>query len=76
MRNRWFHAPTLHTPSHGSEKKVSWLELFYDLIFVAAIIHHNTGQPLLHHGIDHSDDGVGMIVIRNDGTGLDHTSTP
>lgn len=38
MRNRWFHAPQLHTPAHGDEKKVSWLELFYDLIFVAAII--------------------------------------
>lgn len=36
MRNRWFHAPVLHT--EGETKKVSWLELFYDLIFVAAII--------------------------------------
>ncbi|MCA9577492.1 MAG: low temperature requirement protein A [Sandaracinaceae bacterium] len=47
MRNRWFHAPTLHTPSHGSEKKVSWLELFYDLIFVAAII--QLGNVLADH---------------------------
>ncbi len=38
MRNRWFHAPLLHTPNQEMEKKVSWLELFYDLIFVAAII--------------------------------------
>ncbi len=37
MRNRWFHRPTLHT-AHHEEKKVSWLELFYDLVFVAAII--------------------------------------
>ena len=37
MRNRWFHRPILHT-EHDHEKKVSWLELFYDLIFVAAII--------------------------------------
>ncbi len=37
MRNRWFHLPTLHTALHH-EKKVSWLELFYDLVFVAAII--------------------------------------
>jgi len=37
MRSRWFHLPLLHT-AHDHEKKVSWLELFYDLIFVAAII--------------------------------------
>jgi inward rectifier potassium channel len=37
MRNRWFHKPLLHT-SQGEEKKVTWLELFYDLIFVASII--------------------------------------
>ncbi len=38
MRNRLFHKPKLHTALDGTEKKVSWLELFYDLIFVAAII--------------------------------------
>ena len=39
MRSRWYHAPILHVPAdeHGG-KSVSWLELFYDLIFVAAII--------------------------------------
>ncbi len=37
MRSRWLHAPLLHT-AHGRERKVTWLELFYDLIFVAAII--------------------------------------
>lgn len=37
MRSRWFHAPRFHTVRHG-EKAVSWLELFYDLVFVAAII--------------------------------------
>lgn len=37
MRNRWFHKPVLHT-ADDHEKKVTWLELFYDLIFVAAII--------------------------------------
>ena len=37
MRSRWFHVPLLHT-ADGEEKKVSWLELFYDLIFVASII--------------------------------------
>ncbi len=38
MQSRWFHAPRLHVPSHGHPKKVGWLELFYDLIFVAGII--------------------------------------
>ncbi len=37
MRSRWFHAPRLHT-EHHEPKKVSWLELFYDLILVAAAI--------------------------------------
>ena len=37
MRNRWFHEPKLHTGLQH-EKKVTWLELFFDLIFVAAII--------------------------------------
>lgn len=37
MRSRWFHPPSLHT-AHHPEKRVSWLELFYDLVFVAAII--------------------------------------
>lgn len=38
MRNRWFHIPQLHVPSEHAEKKATWLELFYDLIFVAAFI--------------------------------------
>jgi low temperature requirement protein LtrA len=38
MRSRGFHEPTVHAPTHGETKAVSWLELFYDLIFVAAII--------------------------------------
>lgn len=37
MQSRWFHAPRFHTGREG-EKAVSWLELFYDLIFVAGII--------------------------------------
>lgn len=36
--NRWFQPPSLHSPAHGVEKKASWLELFYDLIYVAAFI--------------------------------------
>lgn len=37
LRSRWFHAPVLHT-ALNEEKSVTWMELFYDLIFVAAII--------------------------------------
>ena len=47
MRNRWFHRPLLHSPSLGVEKRVTWLELFYDLIFVAAFI--QLGNGLSHH---------------------------
>ena len=38
MLNRWFHRPLFHSPALGLEKKVTWLELFFDLIFVAAFI--------------------------------------
>ncbi len=38
MLNRLFHPPELHTAAHGHEKKVGWVELFYDLIYVATII--------------------------------------
>lgn len=37
MRSRWFHPPELHTEFHG-HKRVSWLELFYDLVFVAGLV--------------------------------------
>lgn len=47
MQNRWFHIPRLHVPRHGHERKVGWLELFYDLIYVAAII--QLGNALSHH---------------------------
>ncbi len=47
MQSRWFHRATLHVPEHGHEKKVAWLELFYDLIYVAAII--QLGDALSHH---------------------------
>lgn len=43
MRNRWFHPPLLHSPALGLEKKATWLELFYDLIFVAAFIQLGNG---------------------------------
>jgi low temperature requirement protein LtrA len=36
--SRWL-PPTLHTAHEGeNERKVTWLELFYDLVYVAAII--------------------------------------
>jgi low temperature requirement protein LtrA len=38
MQSRWFHPPKLHSPALGKERKVGWLELFYDLIYVATII--------------------------------------
>ncbi len=47
MRNRWFHAPRLHSPGPGEEKRVGWIELFYDLVYVAAII--QLGNGLSYH---------------------------
>ena len=38
MFNRWYHAPTLHSPEPGKGRRVGWLELFYDLIYVATIV--------------------------------------
>lgn len=43
MRSRWFHPPLLHSPALGLEKRATWLELFYDLIFVAAFIQLGNG---------------------------------
>ncbi|ACY15919.1 low temperature requirement protein A [Haliangium ochraceum] len=39
MANRWFHAPVLRSPSSGERRQISWLELFFDLLFAAAILH-------------------------------------
>src|SRR5262245_29001972 len=41
MRSRWYHRPLLHTIT--TEKRATWLELFYDLIFVAAFIQLGNG---------------------------------
>ena len=38
MQSRWYHPPHIHSPGHGQEQKVGWLELFYDLIYVATFI--------------------------------------
>jgi len=53
MRNRWFHVPELHCPG-VVEKKVTWLELFYDLIFVAAFIQ-------LGNGLGNNISGEGFL---------------
>ncbi len=47
MRSRWFHHPILHLHSPEGEKRVSWLELFFDLIFVASFI--QLGDALSKH---------------------------
>ncbi len=47
MRNRWYHRATLHVGGDGVEKRATWLELFYDLIFVAAFI--QLGEGLAGH---------------------------
>lgn len=47
MQNRWFHPPSLHSPGPGRERRVGWLELFYDLIYVALII--QLGNLLSEH---------------------------
>lgn len=47
MQRRWFHLPRLHHPNPHQERKVSWLELFYDLVYVAAFI--QLGDALSHH---------------------------
>ena len=38
MENRWFHRAKLHIPAPGHSRRVGWLELFYDLIYVATLI--------------------------------------
>jgi inward rectifier potassium channel len=43
MRSRWFHRPVFHTGITGIEKRTGWLELFFDLVFVAALIQLGNG---------------------------------
>ena len=47
MQSRWHHRPVLHTRDSGHEKRPGWLELFYDLVYVAAFI--QLGSGLAHH---------------------------
>ncbi|MFB9995443.1 low temperature requirement protein A [Deinococcus oregonensis] len=44
----WWHKPQLHQAS-SEEKRVTWLELFYDLVFVVVI------SRLAHHLAEHPD---------------------
>ena len=43
MPNSWYHRPKLHSPGHGPHRRAGWLELFYDLIFVATLIQLGNG---------------------------------
>jgi low temperature requirement protein LtrA len=47
VQSRWFHRAALWTPKPGHERKVSWLELFYDLVYVAALV--QLGSALAAH---------------------------
>ncbi|MEW5872840.1 MAG: low temperature requirement protein A [Chloroflexota bacterium] len=38
MSKTLFSLPRLHRAAHGEERKVTWLELFYDLVYVAVLI--------------------------------------
>ncbi|BDP40099.1 low temperature requirement protein A [Deinococcus aetherius] len=44
----WWQAPQLHAPGEDA-RRVTWLELFYDLVFVVVI------SRLAHHLADHPD---------------------
>jgi inward rectifier potassium channel len=44
MRSRWYHAPTFHYAARGS-RAVSWLEMLFDLIYVAALTQVAWGLP-------------------------------
>jgi inward rectifier potassium channel len=61
LRNRWFHRPLLHSPLLRGEKKPSWLELFFDLIFVAAFI--QLGNGLSHHVTLEGAIGFGAVFL-------------
>ncbi|GEM_PF-127159 len=56
MRSRLFHRPRLHSVAHAESKRVTWLELFYDLVFVAAFIQ-------LGLGLGHHPTGAGVATF-------------
>ncbi len=54
MRSRWLDVPRLHRALPGASTRVSWLEIFFDLVFVAAFI--QLGDGLAAHA-----DSVGFV---------------
>jgi inward rectifier potassium channel len=56
MRSRFYHLPSVHVPVHGHERKAGWLELFYDLIFVAGFIQ-------LGNGLSDNPNAAGFIAF-------------
>jgi low temperature requirement protein LtrA len=58
-RGSWWERPRLHTAEDGEERKVSWLELFHDLVFVVVI------AELAHYLSGHiSSEGVlGYVLL-------------
>ena len=56
VRSRLFHRPRLHGVGHADPKRVTWIELFYDLIFVAAFIQ-------LGNGLGHHASGAGVATF-------------
>lgn len=53
-----FSPPEMHHAGHGEERRVSWLELFYDLVYVATLI--QVGNALAEHL---TLDGVLQFVL-------------
>lgn len=47
MASRWMHSPRLHSPMSGEARRVGWLELFCDLVYVASFI--QLGNALSDH---------------------------
>jgi len=59
MRSRWFHPPELHTELHG-QKRVSWLEILYDLVFVAGVL--QLGEAL-SDGVQSGRPGISGVAF-------------
>jgi len=61
LASRWIHRPVLHSPTSGDARRVGWLELFYDLVYVASFI--QLGNALSHHvGISGFLSFAGLMV--------------
>jgi Bacterial low temperature requirement A protein (LtrA) len=70
-RARWLQRPRLRTLAEEGERHASWLELFFDLVFVVAI------TELSHYLVtDHSAGGFLRFACRTEPhrtTGADHS---